>query len=277
MVVTREGNGGKEGVKLAAAEPKRRTVRDWESFCKHWDGVHNFMLAGEWLPFAYEMPPVERIVDVLRRDEEAHIVSGARGDRLDRTDVAAWFRSLPIEEALRAPFALAHYKLAKHFGPSGLLEGFGERVLEPWQQALRAAGFAWTRCYPIVFVSGPNRATNYHLDYSHVLAWQIYGTKRFVGLKDPERWAPLATRIHSRGVRKPERLAEEDELAYDMPPGTALWNAFLTPHWVEAADGVAVSVNLSHGGLRHQGKLCRHEEEVEEWQRQHPHEPKLLF
>ena len=100
--------------------------------------------------------------------------------------------------------------------------------MEPWQHALKSAGFTWTRCYPILFISGPNCATNYHMDYSHVLAWQLYGTKRFSGLKDPERFAPLETRIHSAGITKPDAIQDDDVLSYDLKPGDVLWNAFLT-------------------------------------------------
>jgi hypothetical protein len=144
------------------------------------------------------------------------------------------------------------------------------------EKALSSAGFTWTRCYPIIFISGPQCATNYHMDYSHVLAWQIYGTKIFTGLKDPDRWAPLETRIHSKGVLRPEGITVDDGLTYEMTPGTVLWNTFLTPHWVEASDKIACSINISHGGLCYQGKYYRHEEEVKQWQHEHPDEEEVL-
>src|SRR5690606_14304372 len=108
--------------------------------------------------------------------------------------------------------ALAHFKLQKFMGPGQLLEGFEEQVMQPWMKALHEAGFTWNRCYPILFMSGPNCATNYHMDYSHVMAWQTHGTKLFSGLKDPQRWAPLETRIHAKGIERPEGIAEEDAL-----------------------------------------------------------------
>lgn len=253
-----------------------KTINTWQQFQKSWDGVLNFLLEGECVPFSYTMPPIEHIIDELRADSEVRITSGAKSDTLDLTDIAESFRRLPIEEALRSPFALAHFKLEKFYGRGQLLDGFEEQVMEPWKRALSTAGFTWRRCYPIIFISGPRRATNYHLDYSHVLAWQIHGTKTFSGFRDPDRWAPLETRIHSKGVRRPEGITADDELSYEMTPGTVLWNAFLTPHWVEASDKVACSVNISHGGLRYKGKLCRHEEEVEQWQRDHPYEEKVL-
>ena len=50
-----------------------------------------------------------------------------------------------------------------------------------------------------------------------------------------------------------------------MKPGDTLWNALLTPHWVDAGDEAAMSVNLSHGGLRRNGRLCPFEAELEEY------------
>lgn len=254
----------------------KQTVDSWQRFQQMWDGVLNFMMEGECVPFAYDMPPIEQIVEALRQDPDSRITSGAKGDSLELTDIAESFRKLPIEEALRSPFALAHFKLDRFFGSGQLLDGFEERVMTPWKRALADAGFTWTRCYPILFISGPNRMTNYHLDYSHVLAWQLYGTKLFSGLKDPDRWAPFETRLHSKGVRRPTGIAPEDELSYEMTPGTVLWNTFLTPHWVAASDSAACSINISHGGLRYKGKLCRHEEEVVQWQNEHPEAERVL-
>ena len=62
---------------------------------------------------------------------------------------------------------------------------------------------------------------------------------------------------------RPVDLTDDDTLCYDMPPGTVLWNAQLTPHWVSsAAERVAMSVNLSHGGLRLNGELYPFEQEL---------------
>ena len=252
-----------------------RTVSTWRDFKAHWDGVLNFLLGGECVPFAFDLPSVEEVIDSVRRDPDARIWRGAKGDSLDKTDIAESYRRLPIDEAVKANFQMSHFKLANFYGKGQLFEGFEEQVMNPWQEALRAAGFSWTRCYPILFISGPGCATNYHLDYSHVLAWQRYGSKRFVGLKDPERWAPLETRLHAEGIKQPSGIQEEDVLSYDMQPGDVLWNTFLTPHWVEATDTVSYSINLSHGGLRLDGKLCRHEQELLDWREAHPAEKGL--
>lgn len=244
----------------------QKTVRTWQAFRQEWDGVLNFLMAGECVPFAFAMPPVAQVIEEVRRDPEARIWRGAKGDALDKTDISDAFRALPIPQAVHAPVQMSHFKLSNFYGPGQLFHGFEAQVMEPWRQALAAAGFTWTRCYPILFLSGPHCATNYHLDGSHVVAWQREGVKRFVGLKDPHRWASQEERLqYSKGVTRPEGITADDELAYEMKPGDVLWNALLTPHWVEAADHVTYSLNLSHGGLRLDGRLCPHEAELEAW------------
>ena len=250
--------------------PAPTTVRTWDEFIQRWAGVHNFLLAGACVPFAFAMPPLERVVAELREDELARITPGTRGDRLNLDNTAADFRRLAVDRALETSFALAHFELARFDAPGKFLHGFGREVMTPWRQALQAAGFTYDRCSPIIFISGRHCATNYHMDFSHVLAWQIFGTKRFCGLRDPARWAPREARVTYRAgqLARPPDLTEADALCYDMGPGAVLWNALLTPHWVEAGGEVAMSVNLSHGGLRHGGKLCRHEEELVDFRRQ---------
>lgn len=250
----------------------KKTIRTWEQFQEAWDGLTNFLMAGECIPFSYSMPSIERIVDALRFDAATRIQvrRHVSGYMLEDPKVVEEFRRLPIEDAMLLPVSLAHFNLPVFYGKDQLLDGFEEQVMEPLKKALQEAGFTWTRCNPYIFISGPNRSSIYHMDFSHVLAWQIYGTKIFSGLKDPDRWATLEERMHSRGMKRPEGITPDDVLAYEMPPGTALWNCFLTAHWVEATDRIACSVNISFGGLRHKGKLCRHEEEYEQWKKDHP-------
>lgn len=250
----------------------RDIVSRWTEFQKRWAGARNFLLAGECVPFTFNMPPLDRVVAEMRADPDARITPGTRSDRLELKDVAAAFRALPVEQALATSFGLAHFQLARFDAPGKFLHGFTAGVLEPWQRALRAAGFTFERCYPIIFISGRGCATNYHMDFSHVLAWQIYGTKRFCGLKNPDAWAPREVRVNYKpeGFARPATLTEADALCYDMQPGDVLWNALLTPHWVEAGAEVALSVNLSHGGVRYQGELCPFEQELMAHRRENP-------
>lgn len=248
------------------------TVQTWNEFQQHWAGIHNFRMAEACAPFDFAVPALDRVIAELRDDELSRITTGARGSSLALEDFAAAFRAKPIAEAMAGPFALAHFKLSRFDAPGKFLHGFEDQVLEPWRAALRAAGFTFERCYPIIFISGKHCATNYHMDLSHVVAWQIYGHKRFCGLQDPQRWAPHELRMNAKGpaVSKPDALTESDTLCYDMKPGAVVWNAMLTPHWVEAGDEVAMSINFSHGGLRYQGQLCPHEQELVDHQAAHP-------
>ncbi|MDA0709056.1 MAG: hypothetical protein O3B73_02460 [bacterium] len=218
------------------------------------------------MPFAFDMPPVEQVIDEVRCDPDARIIPGTKGDQLIMTDIAENFRKVPLADTVHEQFQMSHFKLGNFYGPGQLFHGFEEQVMDPWRNALAQSGFTWTRCYPILFISGPGAATNYHMDRSHVIAWQRQGTKRFTGLKYPDKWAPLEERMLPGGeMRRPPGLAEKDALVYTMGPGDVLWNALLTPHWVEATDHVTYSINLSHGGLRLHGRLCKNESELEAW------------
>jgi hypothetical protein len=257
--------------RMVASTPNT-PVRTWTEFQRRWAGAHNFLMAGECVPFTFALPPLDRVVAELRADADTRITPGTRSDRLELADMAASFRARTIEQALESSFALAHFQLTRFDAPGKCLHGFTHAVLDPWRQALQAAGFTFERCYPIIFISGRGCATNYHMDFSHVLAWQIYGTKRFCGLREPDRWAPRAVRVNYKpeGFAQPSALTEADALCHDMRPGDVLWNALLTPHWVEAGAEVALSINLSHGGIRYRGELCPHERELVAYRAAHP-------
>ena len=242
----------------------RRTISIWPEFNQHWDGVTNFLMAGECAaPFNFPLPPLPDLLDIVRKDDEAKANPGAKGERVDTTDINEQFRKLPIDEALRYNFRMAHYNIQKWDAPGKFLHGFKGRVFDPLQQVLRDNGFTWEWFRMYFFFSGPNCATNYHMDKSNVIAWQRYGTKVFSGLTDPGRWEPREKRMQSwtDTVRKPATLTDADVLAYTMKPGDVLWNCLLTPHWVEATDETACSLNFSIRGLRRNGQLCKHEEE----------------
>eukprot|EP00038_Savillea_parva_P004260 m.135717 g.135717 ORF g.135717 m.135717 type:complete len:371 (+) comp11422_c0_seq3:310-1422(+) len=205
------------------------------------------------------------------RDGVHHLRAGA----VDEAAFAAWFRAAPLDEALAVPFSLAHFQLARFFARGDFLEGFDVLVLEPWKAALRGAGFEFDRCLPYIFISGARDVGSFHHDVSHVVAWQIEGVKTFCGLVRPSELHPESERRkHGQSVSPPAGLTESDVLAVHMPPGTVLFNQLLTPHWVQSPlDGVAFSINLSHGGLRRSGAgrgLCRNEREHEAYKASDP-------
>lgn len=241
--------------------PQGRTAATAADLRRHWAGARNVLLAGECAPFAWEPPPVADIVDRLRRDDDARL----RDLSPDRPDGPYYredgfidqFRALPLERVMEMPFGLSHFSLTNFTSRGDLFAGLWTEVMEPWQAFLARAGFTWYRCYPIVFISGAGVPGRYHMDVSHVVAWQLHGTKVFNGLLAPYRWAPLEQAVDPdwrAGMVKPADLRDGDVLSYVMPPGAVLWNQPLTPHWVDAggpasgADGVAASLNISHGG-----------------------------
>ena len=249
-----------------------RIVSTKAELAEHWAGNTNFLLAGDCVPYDFDFPPADELIDILRQDPDSRILKGGPVDDHSREDLRDSFRALPIRQALQSRFHLSHFKLAKFY--DGPLAGFEEHVMEPWRAMLAEAGFTWQRCYPILFISGPGCGSSYHMDVSHVVAWQVYGLKRFCGFREPERYAPLAQAVQ-RGYRdnltRPA-CSDEQLLCYEQTPGVVLWNQLLTPHWVEAGDEVAVSLNISHGFLRHDGQLCGHEAALDAWWDAHPEE-----
>jgi hypothetical protein len=211
----------------------------------------------------FKLPPFERVIDELRQDPDTRIWRGARGDSLDKTDISAQFRKLPLEEAVASPFQISHFKLTHFYGPGQMLHGFEEKCLKPWLGRLEAAGFTYERYYPILFTSGRGSATNFHVDPTNVFVWQIYGRKIWYTTQDPHRWAPYEMRMNWRDTKRPPGITPEDLVLFEMGPGDMLWNAMLTPHWVDAADDQpALSINIAIDRLRLDGRLCPHEQEL---------------
>ena len=172
--------------------------------------------------------------------------------------------------------SLAHFGLANHLAGAGqVFEGIEEKWVEPWRRALTANGFTFDGVYAILFVSGPHSATNYHMDYTHQLAWQRQGVKHFHGLKDPDRWTTRALRgkCELKGMVKPAAITDADVYTLVQPPGTVLWNALTTPHWVETFDEPALTLTLVHSNLRLNGRLCPHAEELAAWRAEQAGQP----
>lgn len=244
----------------------QRPVSAWHEFHERWGGLHNFLMSGELVEqFDYALPPLADVVDQVRRDEKAIFRSGVKQAEFDLTDIPD-AKTMPIEKLLARPFILAHFSLNPRFGAAGqLFHGLEEKWVEPWRQALLAHGFTFEYIYSILFVSGPHSATNYHMDYTHQLAWQREGTKHFHGLVDPDRWTTPELRGNCKleGMAKPAAITPADTFTLVQPPNTVLWNAVTTPHWVETFDQPAMTLTIVHSELRMDGKLCPHGEEIE--------------
>ena len=78
-------------------------------------------------------------------------------------------------------------------------------------------------------------------------------------------------------LKSPPDHAPDDVLSYFMEPGAMLWNQLLTPHWVEGGrNDIAVSVNISHGGIQHAGQFCPNEQVLRKHWEDHPDEAWLI-
>ena len=254
-----------------------RVARDTAEFIEHWNQKQNFLVAPECISFDMEMLPVEEVVDILRRDPAATVRNAERAPGEADESFVEWAKTAPLEQLIeRGGFGITHLDLNRFYGPGQFLQELQDRVMIPWRTFLSAQGFTWQRCAPYIFITAPGMPSTYHADYSNVLAWQLDGEKTFNGFVDPDKYLPVAGRLE-RGnplrEQAPPGHDENDVLAYRMVPGDLLWNQLLTPHWVVAgADRVAMSLNISHGLVRHRGAFGANEALLHERWQQHPEE-----
>src|ERR1051325_9938404 len=59
--------------KLGLTKYMNAKITTWVEFKQRWDGVRNFLMGGECIPFEFRIPPLDRVVDLVRRDEMAEI------------------------------------------------------------------------------------------------------------------------------------------------------------------------------------------------------------
>ena len=186
---------------------------------------------------------------------------------------------LILKEQDAGTFSLANFFLHNFYEPDGFLRDFQKDVMIPWRSFLSSMGLTWQRCYPIFFISGKNSSSTYHVDVSHVLAWQIHGVKVFNGFRDPENHAGVQHIVDNRNeyrVESPPNFDPDLILTYRMNPGDILWNQLLTPHWVDSEDEIAVSVNISHGGIAYHKTFCPNEQILRKRWEEHPDEAWLV-
>lgn len=249
-----------------------QTVSNWEGFNREWGGLHNFLLDGEITAgFDFELPPLETIIEEVRRAPGSVVRSGRKAAGFDLTDVKAEFNALPLDQAMQRPFVLAHFKVHPELtGPGQVFEDLQDRWVEPWKQRLRDHDFDFDNVFVALFCSGPDSASNYHMDYTHQLAWQRYGSKHFLGFKDHNHWTTPAERgrCQLKEMIRPAGITPADTYTLVQTPGTVLWNAHTTPHWVDTHDGCAATLTLVHDQLRHNGELCPHAQLMNQWRKE---------
>jgi hypothetical protein len=239
-----------------------KTVATTTEFLHAWDSRVNFLMADECVPFSFEFPPTEQIVEHLVAEKKTTGIKGMLRDTGDRENAIEEFRGMSFADLMATSFQLRYPDVTMLDRPGDIFAGFTEQVLIPWKRYLLDHGFEWDRCYALARVSGPNTCTGYHMDRSNVLFWNVRGRKVFHGFREPDRWVPLERAAEEREAQiMPEDMSDEDVLSYEVDNNTLLWNHLLTPHWVDAPE-LTFGINFSHGGLRHNGRLCRYEQHL---------------
>ena len=239
-----------------------RTITTTAEFLQNWDSRVNFLMEDECVPFSYEFPSTEEIVERLVAEEKTTGITGRVRATGDRENAIEEFRGMSFDALMATSFQLRYPDVTILDKPGDIFAGFSERVLVPWKRYLLEHGFTWDRCYALARVSGPNTCTGYHMDRSNVLFWNVRGRKIFHGFSEPDKLVPLERANDPREAQiMPEGLVYEDLLSYEVCDNALLWNHLLTPHWVYAPD-LTFGINFSHGGLRHNGRLCRYEQHL---------------
>ena len=93
-----------------------RSVSTWEALQRAFREPINFLMTGECVPFAFDFPVVEEVVDILRRDPDVRITRSTKGDKLDVANIAEHYRNIPLDDLLANEFGIAHFKLPNFYG-----------------------------------------------------------------------------------------------------------------------------------------------------------------
>ena len=244
-----------------------------------WNDRRNFLIGPKLISFQTLIPSPEEIIDILRKDPDSRVQFLGMADGAEKSALIEKFRTAPLEQIVDLPFSLANFFLHNFYGDGGFLRDFQKDVMIPWRTFLSSTGLTWQRSYPILFISGKNCSSTYHVDVSHVVAWQVHGVKVFNGFKDPEARAGIQHIVDNRNEYRLEQIPDIDSdilLTYRMEPGDVLWNQLLTPHWVTSEDEIAVSVNISHGGIAYEKRFCQNEQVLRKRWEDRPEEAWLV-
>ena len=255
------------------------TARTHSDILAVWNDRRNFLIGPELIAFRATLPSAEEIVDILRKHPDSRVQFLGMADGPEKEALIQKFKTAPLEQVVDLPFSLANFFLHNFYGPGEFLCDFQKDVMIPWRTFLSSVGLTWQRSYPIFFISGRNCSSSYHVDVSHVVAWQVRGVKVFNGFHDTEGHAAVQTIVDNRNQYREEVPPEFDSdliLTYRQEPGDILWNQLLTPHWVDSGDEIAVSVNISHGGIAHKGEFCPNEQILRKRWEDHPEEAWLV-
>jgi hypothetical protein len=166
----------------------------------------------------------------------------------------------PEEDRIRAA-ALIHkieqaqaWIILKHIERE---DGYREVMEAAVCDALHLAGDAGRELFKkikwfeaILFITSPNRVTEYHIDRECSWIFQIRGNKA-IHLFDradkdvvPEEELERFYTVDNRASQyKPQ--FEERSIVYDMTPGTGVHIPVNTPHWLKNGDNVSITLNVN--------------------------------
>ena len=133
---------------------QQRIARTPEQFLTHLSQTQNFLIAAELFPFEMDMPPVEEVIDILRRDDETKVRSPLQKHKDDEGELTRWVRTAAIEEILeKGCFGLSNFELSRFYGPGQFLCELQDKIMIPWRTFLSQNGYTWQRCAPYIFLS----------------------------------------------------------------------------------------------------------------------------
>jgi len=175
------------------------------------------------------------------------VYTGTSGDRpeAERVRAADLVRKIELAEA---------WIILKHVERE---DGYREVMEQAVVDALRLAGPAGQELFrkikwfeAIVFITSPNRVTEYHIDRECSWIFQIRGNKS-IHLFDradkdvvPEEELERFYTVDNRASQyKPQ--FEERALVYDMVPGTGVHIPVNTPHWLKNGNNVSITLNVN--------------------------------
>jgi hypothetical protein len=258
--------------RLKPGRPTVQSVKDAGELAARWRTPPNFRIDANLTPLTLTFPTAQAVLDELRKDPETRITVLGDDKPAVRTARSLAIRTAPIDEVITWPFRLVHFNLSRFYG--GLLHDFQEKIMIPWRTFLAAQGFTWHRCSPALFISSQRCGSTYHADNSHGLVWQVEGIKTFHSFAKPDPLVPASVAIHTDiSSETPPAHAASDRLSFRMQPGDMLWSHVLTPHWVNSETALSMSINISHGGLCHQGSYAEREQALRRHWDDHPEQP----
>ena len=175
------------------------------------------------------------------------VYNGASGDRPEEEQLRAAKLVQKIEQS-QAWIILKHVERE---------DGYREVMERAVVDALRLAGPAGEDLFKkikwfeaIVFITSPNRVTEYHIDRECSWIFQIRGNKA-IHLFDradkdvvpEEELERFYTVDNMASEYKPQ--FEDRALVYDMTPGTGVHIPVNTPHWLQNGNNVSITLNVN--------------------------------